>query len=107
MARELRNSEEYGNIYISPDLTPQKQQRDKALRDEVKRRRSQGEEVEIRRGRVVVKEGRRQQQMPHTSPAAPPPTGDAENELQPVPEPSASTGSSYGVTSASTESSRQ
>ena len=55
MARELRNSHEYSNVYISPDLTPQEQQRDKALRDEVKRRLN-GEEVEIRRGRVVVRE---------------------------------------------------
>ena len=56
MARELRNSDEYSNVYISPDLTPQEQQRDKALRDEVKRRRLNGEVVEIRRGRVVVRE---------------------------------------------------
>ena len=53
MARELRNSQEYHNIYISPDRTPEEQRRDKEIRDEVKRRRANGESVEIRRGRIV------------------------------------------------------
>ena len=57
MARELRNSGQYSNIYISPDRTPEEQRRDKALRDELKRRRADGEAVEIRRGRIVPKMG--------------------------------------------------
>ena len=55
MARNLRDVECYNNIYITPDLTPEEQARDKALRQELKRRRAAGEMVEIRRGRIVIK----------------------------------------------------
>lgn len=56
MAKQLRNIEEYSNIYISPDLTPEEQRQDKVLRDELKRRRDAGEDVEIRRKQVVPRE---------------------------------------------------
>ena len=53
MTKQLRDVEQYSNIYITPDLTPEEQAKDKALRAELKRRRSKGEVVEIRRGRIV------------------------------------------------------
>ena len=55
MAKSLRDMEKYSNIYVTPDLTPEEQARDKALRAELKRRKSAGESVEIRRGRIVIK----------------------------------------------------
>ena len=63
MARNLRDVEKYSNIYVTPDLTPEEQARDKALREELKRRRLAGEEVEIRRGRIIRKQVQEKKQM--------------------------------------------
>lgn len=63
MAKNLRDVEKYSNIYVTPDLTPEEQARDKALREELKRRRLAGEVVEIRRGRIIRKQGQEKKQM--------------------------------------------
>ena len=56
-ASKLRNIPKYHNVYISPDLTQQQQKAGKLLRDELKRRRSNGEEnLRLHRGKIVVKE---------------------------------------------------
>ena len=52
-AKNLRNNVKFPNIYINPDLTYIQRQRNKALREELKRRREAGENVRIRRGVVV------------------------------------------------------
>ena len=53
-AKELRQSESWGNIYISPDLTPTERERDKKLRTELKQRRDDGErDIIIRNGKIV------------------------------------------------------
>ena len=63
MAKNLRDVKKYSNIYVTPDLTPEEQARDKALREELKRRRLAGEVVEIRRGRIIRKQGQEKKQM--------------------------------------------
>ena len=56
-AKELKRKENLQRIYLVPDLTKTQQLGDKALRDEVKRRRLAGENgVKIERG-VVVSRG--------------------------------------------------
>ena len=57
MAKRLRDFDDYNNIYVTPDLTPEEQAKDKALRAELKKRREDGEAVEIRRGRIVSRVG--------------------------------------------------
>ena len=64
MARNLRNDEKYSNIYVTPDLTPEEQARDKALRAELKSCRLAGETVEIRRGRIVSKKAEEKKTLP-------------------------------------------
>ena len=54
-SKDLRNMQQYKNIYVNPDLTPLQQAQNKQLREELHRRRSQGENVMIRRGKVVQK----------------------------------------------------
>lgn len=54
-SKNLRNMQQYKNIYVNPDLTPLQQAQNKQLREELHRRRSQGENVMIRRGKVVQK----------------------------------------------------
>ena len=54
-AKQLRNSEEWGNIFISPDMTPQEREKNRSLRVELRRRREEGEpNLIIRRGRIIV-----------------------------------------------------
>lgn len=49
----LRNSEKYKKVYINKDLTIAEQRRNKQLRDELNRRRGDGELVVIRKGKIV------------------------------------------------------
>ena len=54
LAPQLRSSEKYGNIYITPDLTPAEREAAKKLRDELSARRKAGEvNLTIRRGKIV------------------------------------------------------
>ena len=55
-AKNLRKSEQWKGVYISPDLTPSEREEGKKLRDELKARRARGEQVIIRRGRIVPTE---------------------------------------------------
>ena len=56
LSKKLRSTQDYYNkVFVNPDLTLLQRKRDKQLRDEVKRRREEGEEVYIRRGRIVNK----------------------------------------------------
>ena len=69
-ASYLRHHEEYNNVYIAPDMT--KYQRHKQLVDELKRRRSNGENnLVIRNGEIITKRvyannaGNRDTRAPH------------------------------------------
>lgn len=42
-ARNLRQSDEWSDVFISPDLTPQEREAGRNLRAELKQRRDQGE----------------------------------------------------------------
>lgn len=53
----LRNIEGYKNIFVNKDLTLEEQRQRKLLRDELTRRRNEGENVVIRKGRVVQLDG--------------------------------------------------
>lgn len=54
-ASSLRKSENFKNVYISPDLTIKEREEAKQLRLELQRRRSQGERnLVIRRGRIIT-----------------------------------------------------
>lgn len=54
MAPQLRQSEKWGNIYITPDLTPAEREAAKKLREELAARKRAGEEnLTIRRGKIV------------------------------------------------------
>ena len=54
-AKQLQNSNEWGNIYISPDLTPKERDIGKKLRLELKARRDNGEtNLVIRRGQIIT-----------------------------------------------------
>lgn len=52
-SKNLRKSHQFQNVYINPDLTHFQRKRNTELRKEVKRRREGGENVGIRRGRIV------------------------------------------------------
>ena len=52
-AKQLRNLPAHSNVYINPDLTLVQRDVNKQLRNELKTRRSQGENVMIRNGKVV------------------------------------------------------
>ena len=55
MARHLRDSEKWGNIFITPDLTPAERQAAKKLREELEARKKAGEaNLVIRRGKIVA-----------------------------------------------------
>ena len=54
MATKLRKSDKWNKIYVSPDLTVREREVNRALRDELKRRRANGEQnLIIKRGRIV------------------------------------------------------
>ena len=55
-AKELKGKKRFQRIYLVPDLTKAQQLEDKALREEVRRRRQAGESgVKIEKGVVVSK----------------------------------------------------
>ena len=54
-AKTLRSMPQHENVYINPDMTPMQQEQNKRLREEFKCRRSQGEDIVIRRGKIVPK----------------------------------------------------
>lgn len=54
-AKDLRNHPELNGVYINPDLTKSQRATNKSLRGELKRRRAEGEQVYIHRGKVVLK----------------------------------------------------
>ena len=55
-AKTLRNSTEWNRVYISPDLTPKERAENKKLRDELKRRRNEGEaNLIIRKGVITTR----------------------------------------------------
>ena len=63
-AKDLKDSNEFKRIYVSPDLTRKQQLIDKDLRDHVKQFRQDGQEnVSIRGGKVVKNVGGRQESI--------------------------------------------
>ena len=54
-SKNLKRHQEYVNTYINPDQTLLQRKQSKELRMELKRRRDSGEDVVIRRGRIVLK----------------------------------------------------
>ena len=55
-ARDLRNSDDYGNIYITPDLMKAEREQGRKTREELNRRRNAGEkDLVIWRGKIVRK----------------------------------------------------
>ena len=53
-AATLRSTPEWGNVYITPDLTWQEREKARTLRQELARRKALGEEhIHIRQGRIV------------------------------------------------------
>lgn len=53
MAPQLRSTDRYSNVYITPDLTWKEREEGRKLREELKRRTNAGEDLTIRRGRIV------------------------------------------------------
>ena len=59
MASQLRSSMNWGNVYITPDLTKAERETAKKLREELKARKLAGEEgLVIWKGRIVQSSGR-------------------------------------------------
>ena len=54
-AKSLRDKDSFRGIYVNPDLTPTQQREAKKMRDELKERRKNGEEVVIYRGKITLK----------------------------------------------------
>ena len=54
-SKDLKKHREYVNTYINPDQTLLQRMRSKELRTELKRRRDAGEDVLIRRGKIILK----------------------------------------------------
>ena len=53
-AKNVRNSSTWGRVYITPDLTPRERDANKILREELKKRRDDGETgLFIRRGKIL------------------------------------------------------
>ena len=53
-APQLRGHSVFGNVFLSPDRTPEERERDRNLRMEARRLREEGKTVRIHKGRVVV-----------------------------------------------------
>ena len=64
-AKKLRESEKWKKVFITPDLSPKERMRNKELREELKRRTDEGEDLVIRRGKITKiqssKDGERHQ----------------------------------------------
>ena len=54
-SKDLRNMDQYKNVYMNPDMTPLQQAQNKKLREELRAKRNLGEDVTIRHGKVVTK----------------------------------------------------
>ena len=55
-AKELRSKPGYEGIYVNTDQTPLQQRQSKAVREEYKRRKDLGEDVLLRRGKIVSRQ---------------------------------------------------
>jgi len=55
-AKNLKQNEDFGKVFIVPDLTKNQQKVDKDLRDKLKEFRSKGEQASIRGGKVIKNE---------------------------------------------------
>lgn len=55
-AKDLRSMSGYEGVYVNPDQTPLQQRQSKALREEYKRRKELGEEVLLRRGKIISRQ---------------------------------------------------
>ena len=54
LAKNIQQSDEWSNIYISPDLTPKEREVNRVLRAEIRRRRDAGESnLVIRNGKII------------------------------------------------------
>ena len=53
IAPQLRDSERYRGVFLSPDRTPEEREKDRKLRLEVRKLREEGKAVRIQRGKVV------------------------------------------------------
>ena len=66
---KLLNSGKYKNVYINPDLTPQQRDKDRLLRQELKKRRDNGEsDVYINKGKIVERRFESETEMPDLAP---------------------------------------
>lgn len=54
-SRDLRRHQQYANTYINPDQTLLQRKRSKKLRMELERRRDAGEDVFVRRGKIITR----------------------------------------------------
>ena len=54
-SKSLRDSQEFSQVFMNPDLTASQQKMEKELRDELKRRKEDGEDVIIHRGKVILR----------------------------------------------------
>ena len=52
-ARQLRNTPSFQKVFVNPDLTQTQRREGKRLREELKRRKDAGEDVILRRNRIV------------------------------------------------------
>ena len=89
-AKNLRKSNQWEGVFISPDLTPSEREEGKKLRDELRTRRARGERVIIRRGRIVPTETDitdRRPAQPSPNPTVTPPAQQT-NTHSPRPGPS-------------------
>ena len=57
--KDLRELEEYTNVYINPDMTRMERQAQGKLRAEVRERREKGEDVFISKGKIMVRKSQR------------------------------------------------
>ena len=56
LSKNLRKNSNFRNVYINPDLTVTERNRDRQLREELRQRRSKGEDVFIKHGKIVKRE---------------------------------------------------
>lgn len=54
-AKDLRGMPGYDRIFVNSDLTPAQQMKEKSLREDLRRRRGLGQDVMIKRGKIVQK----------------------------------------------------
>lgn len=54
-AKDLRRLPEYRNVFVNPDYTPFQQREQRLLREELRLRKSSGENVFIHRGKIVTR----------------------------------------------------